>query len=85
VEYLVAAVNGGVPASARLVSIGPVTSQALRDHGLEPHVEAVRHDVDGLLEALVADAAQSARTQPTEQSAGAQPAGPSARARPAGS
>jgi uroporphyrinogen III methyltransferase / synthase len=41
----------------RLVSIGPVTSATLRSHGLEPHVEAVRHDIDGLVDALVADAA----------------------------
>jgi uroporphyrinogen III methyltransferase/synthase len=43
---------------ARLVSIGPVTSEALRSHGREPDVEAGRHDIDGLLEALVADAAE---------------------------
>jgi uroporphyrinogen III methyltransferase/synthase len=42
---------------ARLVSIGPVTSAALREAGLEPHVEASRHDVEGLVEALLADAA----------------------------
>jgi uroporphyrinogen III methyltransferase/synthase len=42
----------------KLVSIGPVTSATLREHGLEPHVEAERHDVDGLVEALVADAAR---------------------------
>jgi uroporphyrinogen III methyltransferase/synthase len=41
---------------ARLVSIGPVTSEALRSHGLEPDVEAARHDIGGLVEALVADA-----------------------------
>jgi uroporphyrinogen III methyltransferase/synthase len=41
---------------ARLVSIGPVTSTALRERGLEPDVEASRHDIDGLLDALVADA-----------------------------
>ena len=40
----------------RLVSIGPVTSATLREHGLEPDVEASRHDIDGLVEALVADA-----------------------------
>ncbi len=40
---------------ARLVSIGPVTSAALREHGLEPDVEATRHDIDGLVDALVAD------------------------------
>jgi uroporphyrinogen III methyltransferase/synthase len=56
VERFLAA--AGRPAErARLVSIGPVTSQALRRHGLEPHVEAERHDVDGLVEALVHDAA----------------------------
>jgi uroporphyrinogen-III synthase len=48
--------------SGRLVSIGPVTTATLRDHGLEPHVEAERHDIDGLIEALVADA--SARQLP---------------------
>ena len=40
----------------RLVSIGPVTSATLREHGLEPAVEAERHDVDGLVDALLADA-----------------------------
>ncbi|MGI9099777.1 MAG: uroporphyrinogen-III C-methyltransferase [Solirubrobacteraceae bacterium] len=40
----------------RLVSIGPITSAALREHGLEPHVEAVEHTPDGLVDALVADA-----------------------------
>jgi uroporphyrinogen III methyltransferase/synthase len=44
---------------ARLVSIGPVTSSALRDHGLEPDVEATRHDIDGVVEALIRDAAGS--------------------------
>jgi uroporphyrinogen III methyltransferase / synthase len=41
---------------ARLVSIGPITSQALRERGLEPQIEAEQHDIDGLLAALVADA-----------------------------
>jgi uroporphyrinogen-III synthase len=40
----------------RLVSIGPVTSATLREHGLEPHAEAERHDVGGVVAALVADA-----------------------------
>jgi uroporphyrinogen III methyltransferase / synthase len=39
----------------RLVSIGPVTSATLRQHGLEPDVEAGRHDIDGLIDALVSD------------------------------
>jgi len=42
--------------ATRIVSIGPVTSAALRERGLEPHVQAARHDVEGLLEALLADA-----------------------------
>jgi uroporphyrinogen III methyltransferase/synthase len=44
--------------ATRLVSIGPVTSAALRERGREPDVEAERHDIDGLIEALVADAAR---------------------------
>jgi uroporphyrinogen III methyltransferase/synthase len=40
----------------RLASIGPITSAALRDHGLEPHVEATEHTPEGLVAALVADA-----------------------------
>jgi uroporphyrinogen III methyltransferase/synthase len=42
--------------STRIVSIGPVTSATLREHGLEPDVEATRHDIDGLLDALLSDA-----------------------------
>jgi uroporphyrinogen III methyltransferase / synthase len=42
--------------ATRIVSIGPVTSATLRERGLEPHVEAERHDVDGLVDALLADA-----------------------------
>ena len=43
------------PAGARVVSIGPITSEAARDAGLEVAVEAERHDIDGLLAALIAD------------------------------
>ena len=45
--------------SARLVSIGPVTSETLREHGREPDVEADRHDIDGLVGALVDDVTQA--------------------------
>ncbi len=46
------------PEGARIVSIGPVTSATAQAHGLSVHVEAERHDVDGLVEALRADAAE---------------------------
>jgi len=46
---------GGTP-SGRIVSIGPATSAALREAGLEPDLEAAPHTPDGLVEALVADA-----------------------------
>ncbi len=48
--------RGVLSDSTRIVSIGPVTSKTLQEHGLDPHVEAKRHDVDGLLAALLADA-----------------------------
>jgi uroporphyrinogen III methyltransferase/synthase len=57
VRYFVEA-GGGPLDGARVVSIGPVTSETARELGLTVDVEAARHDVDGLLEALVADAAR---------------------------
>jgi uroporphyrinogen III methyltransferase/synthase len=57
VRFLLEAAGGpDALGDARLVSIGPVTSATLREHGLEPHVEAERHDIEGLVEALVQDA-----------------------------
>ncbi|HEX4838519.1 MAG TPA: uroporphyrinogen-III C-methyltransferase [Solirubrobacteraceae bacterium] len=44
--------------ATRIVSIGPITSATLREHDLEPHVEAEHHDIDGIIDALLADAAQ---------------------------
>ena len=41
------------PASLRAVSIGPITSRTLREHGWEPAAEADPHDLDGLVEAVV--------------------------------
>jgi len=41
----------------QLVSIGPITSAALREHGLEPDVEANEHTPDGLVAALLDAAA----------------------------
>jgi uroporphyrinogen III methyltransferase/synthase len=46
-----------VPDSARVASIGPITSATARERGLEVHVEAERHDVEGLVDALTADVA----------------------------
>jgi uroporphyrinogen III methyltransferase / synthase len=48
--------QGLLSPATRIVSIGPVTSQTLRDAGLPPHVEARPHDIDGLVEALLDDA-----------------------------
>jgi uroporphyrinogen III methyltransferase/synthase len=39
----------------RIASIGPITSETLREHGLSVSVEAERHDIDGLVAAIVAD------------------------------
>jgi uroporphyrinogen III methyltransferase/synthase len=49
--------GAGLSPQTRIVSIGPVTSEALSEHGLTVDVEASRHDIDGVLEAIVADAA----------------------------
>ncbi|HET8565932.1 MAG TPA: uroporphyrinogen-III C-methyltransferase [Solirubrobacterales bacterium] len=57
VTNLVEALGDRFPSNARVVSIGPVTSEAARAAGLQVDAEADRHDVDGLLAALLADAA----------------------------
>jgi uroporphyrinogen III methyltransferase/synthase len=44
-----------LPRQARFVSIGPVTSAEARERGIPVHVEAERHDIDGLVAAVVAD------------------------------
>ncbi len=59
VRNLVAALDGGLPKGIRIVSIGPVTSDAAREAGLRVDIEAESHDIDGLIEALLADAAAS--------------------------
>jgi len=61
VRFFLQALGSDRPSAAtRIVSIGPVTSETLREHGLEPHVEAEPHDVDGILDAVLADAARGA-------------------------
>jgi uroporphyrinogen III methyltransferase / synthase len=58
VTNLTEALGDRFPRTARVVSIGPVTSEAARAAGLEVHLEADRHDIDGLLAALVEDASK---------------------------
>ncbi len=48
--------DAGGSAHARLISIGPATSEALSARGLAADVEATQHDLDGLIAALVSDA-----------------------------
>jgi uroporphyrinogen III methyltransferase/synthase len=52
--------EAGLSPSTRIVSIGPVTSATLREHGLEPSIEADPYDVEGMIAALLADAAHRA-------------------------
>jgi uroporphyrinogen III methyltransferase / synthase len=58
VRFFLQAAGGeaGLSATTRVVSIGPVTSAALREHGLSVDVEAASHDVEGLVDALLTDA-----------------------------
>ena len=79
VRFLVEAAGGeaGLSPHTRAVSIGPVTSATMREHGIEPDVEAERHDIDGVLDALLADAAArppaedaDAAVRPPAESAG---------------
>ena len=55
VRNLTEALGDRFPSDARVVSIGPVTTETARDAGLEVHVEADRHDIDGLIDALLTD------------------------------
>jgi len=57
VRNLTEALGERFPVNARIVSIGPITSEAAREAGLEIAVEAERHDIEGLVAALLADAA----------------------------
>ncbi len=60
VTNLAEALGDRFPASARIVSIGPITSETIRGRGLKVDVEAERHDIDGLLAALLDDVRHSA-------------------------
>jgi uroporphyrinogen III methyltransferase/synthase len=57
VRFFMEALGGrGLPNGARLVSIGPITSATARELGLEVHAEAAKHDIDGLVDTLLAEA-----------------------------
>ena len=56
-NFVQAAGKDGIPEGARVVSIGPVTSETAREAGLTVDIEAERHDIDGLVEALLSVAA----------------------------
>jgi uroporphyrinogen III methyltransferase / synthase len=56
VTNLLEALGDRFPKNARVISIGPVTSETARAAGLEVAVEAEQHDIEGLLDALLADA-----------------------------
>jgi uroporphyrinogen III methyltransferase/synthase len=57
VRNLTEALGDRFPKGARIISIGPVTSEAASEAGLEVHAQAKRHDIDGLVATLLADAA----------------------------
>jgi uroporphyrinogen III methyltransferase/synthase len=58
VNFFLQAAGGesGLAPHTRVVSIGPVTTATLREHGIPVHIEAGRHDVDGVVAAVLADA-----------------------------
>ena len=45
--------SNGIPSGAKVISIGPITSEAIREAGVSVDVEADRHDIEGLVEALL--------------------------------
>jgi uroporphyrinogen III methyltransferase/synthase len=61
VRNFVQALGKRFPRTARIASIGPVTSEAAREAGLTVDIEAERHDPDGLVEALLLDSAATRR------------------------
>jgi uroporphyrinogen III methyltransferase/synthase len=59
VRNLMSAIGDAFPTEAKVISIGPVTSETARELGLDVHAEATEHTPEGLLETLLADAASS--------------------------
>ena len=46
--------KSSLPASLKIVSIGPITSKTLAEYGLKADIEADPYTIDGVVEALVA-------------------------------
>jgi uroporphyrinogen III methyltransferase/synthase len=63
VRFFAQAGGGEIARSAatRVVSIGPVTTEALREHRVVPDLEAEDHDIEGIIAALLADVASAGR------------------------
>ena len=61
--------SSGLGPHTRVASIGPVTSATATEHGLRVAVEAERHDIDGLVDALIADALDAAGGGPAADEA----------------
>ena len=40
------------PKGMRIASIGPITSNSVRDQGLNVDIQARRHDIEGLVQAI---------------------------------
>jgi uroporphyrinogen III methyltransferase/synthase len=57
VRNFIEASPNGIPDGAKIVSIGPITSETAREAGLTVDVEAEQHDIAGLVDALLAAAA----------------------------
>jgi uroporphyrinogen III methyltransferase/synthase len=57
VRFFMDALGGrGLPGRAKAISIGPITSATARELGVDVHAEASKHDIDGLVAALLAEA-----------------------------
>ena len=52
---------GAVASPLRVISIGPVTSETVRDRGMTVHAEADPHTIDGLVDAVLAALGASRR------------------------
>jgi len=56
--------EAGLLGNCKLASIGPKTSETMREHGMTITIEAEQHDINGLVAALIH---QSGELQPTQQ------------------